>query len=103
MKRERKKPTERKEHILAAACTVAAEKGYNNVTREDTANEAGVSMSLVSHYFKTMPQLRRDIMRYAVRERIDHVIAQGLMHKDPQALKVDKETRNRVLHSLAEQ
>jgi len=102
MKRERKNPKDRKNSILAAACTVAVSKGYTNVTREDAAKAAGVSMSLVSHYFSTMPQLKRDLMRYAVRCGVSAVIAQGLMHRDPQAMKLDKDKKREILATLAD-
>lgn len=100
--RTRKKPQERKEEILAAAAKLAERVGYTHVTRDAVADQAGVSMGLVSNYFSTMAQLKRDIMRFAVREGNLHIIAQGLMHKDTQALKVDKEVRNRAAQLIAQ-
>lgn len=64
----RVEPQVRKEQILAAAITVVRADGYNAMTRLKVANAAGVSTGQVSTIFNTMNQLRRDVIRYAVRE-----------------------------------
>lgn len=75
----------RKNSILAAALKVAEASHYKYMTRKDVAEEAGVSGTLVQHYFGTMPQLRRDVMRKAVRDGVLIVIAQGLVAGDKHA------------------
>lgn len=75
----------RKNSILAAALIVAARSHYAHMTRSAVALEAGVSGPLVQHYFGTMPQLRRDVMRKAVRDGVLIVIAQGLVAGDKHA------------------
>lgn len=47
------KEEKRKIQIVQAAYDVIAEKGYNNFTIEDIANQAGLSKGGVLHYFKT--------------------------------------------------
>ena len=69
----------RKNDILAAALKVAEASHYKYMTRKQVADEAGVSGPLVQHYFGTMVQLRRDVMRKAVRDVNLLVIAQGLV------------------------
>ena len=94
------KPEKRKEDVLAAALPLAEEHGYNNVTRNQIAQAAGVSGSSIHYYFGTIGQLRRDLMRHAVKEESLAVIAQGLTAGDPQAQKAPEELRRRALDSL---
>lgn len=103
MTRIRLSPQERRDAILNAAVTLAKTEGYNRISREAIAAAAGVSPGLVTTYFNTMPQLRRDLMRYAVRHNIVEVIAQGILHRDAQALKIDPEKRKEILAAVAEQ
>lgn len=78
---------QRRADILAAALRASECHGYARVTLQQIADEAGVSKPLPLHYFGTMPQLRRCIMREAVRLRNVVLVAQGLALKDPHALK----------------
>ena len=94
-------PALRKDHILNAAIVVATKKGYNKVTRDDVAEAAGVSMGLITHYFTNMNQLRRDIMRAAVKRDIPAIVAQGLTNKDRHALKASKELKTKAAHLIA--
>nr|WP_297388215.1 helix-turn-helix domain-containing protein [uncultured Roseateles sp.] len=93
-------PKDRKAAILDAALLVAADKGYARMTRDDVAGAAGVSPALVSTYFTTMAQLRRDVMRAAVKREVLPVLAQGLVARDSQALKASDDLRARALGSV---
>ncbi len=86
----------RKQHILASAIIVAKNKSYNKMTREDVANEAGVSLSLITHRFNTMAQLRCDVMRYAIKNEIVEIIAQGLAYRDKRAIRISQELKHKV-------
>ena len=44
-------PAERRDQILDAANALFAERGYEEVTIEDIAKEAGVTRGLIHHYF----------------------------------------------------
>ena len=94
-------PTLRKDHILNAAIDVAKKKGYNKITRDDIAEAAGVSMGLITHYFETMNQLKRDIMRTAVKRGVPEIVAQGLTNKDRHALKASKGLKAQAAHLIA--
>lgn len=96
----RMKPKERKAQILQAAVVVAVVKGFNNFTRVDVANELGISEGLVNVYFKTMPVLKRKVMRFAVRFGTLVIIAQGLIDKNPYAMKASDELKKMALDSI---
>ena len=100
MKNTRMKPEARKEDILRAALALAIQHGYTELSRERIADAAGVTGPAIQYHFATMPQFRRDLMRYAVRERCAIVVAQGLALRDPQAQKADDELRHAARRSL---
>lgn len=87
----------RKNDILKAALAVAERTHYAQMTRQEVADEAGVTGPLVQHYFGTMGQLRKDVMRHAVLNRVLPVIVQGLVAKDKQALKASQELKAAAL------
>jgi len=93
--------TARESQILAAALKLAVTHGYRSVTRDHIGQAIGVSPTLVSYVFKTMPNLRRDIMREAVRTENLRVLAQGLAMRDPHARKASPELRQRAAQTLA--
>lgn len=91
--KSRANPELRKEAILTAAIELAKEDNYLRVTRDNVAAKAGVSMGLVSRYFGTMKQLRRDIIRTAIKREIPEIVAQGLANKDPHVKKAPEELK----------
>ena len=64
--------------ILQAAVEEALIKGYENFTRDGTAERAGVAAGSVNTYFKDMAQLRRVVMHCAIQNRHLDILAQGL-------------------------
>lgn len=91
---------ERIAQILRAALKVAPEKGYNRITRDDIAKEANIPPTLIPYHMGTMTELRRHIMREAIRIECLPVIAQGLALRDRHALKAPEELRRRAIQSL---
>jgi AcrR family transcriptional regulator len=63
MARTRLDPDLRREHILEVAGAVFAERPYAGVSLGDVAEAAGVSRSLVSHYFANKRGLFIEVMR----------------------------------------
>jgi AcrR family transcriptional regulator len=90
----------RRRQIIDAAIRLAIKCGYQNVTRNAVAEEAGVSHGLVNTYFSTMPQLKRALMRAAIAQEIVEIIAQGLGAKDADALKVSDELKKKAVTLL---
>lgn len=80
-------PLVRQDQILAVALEMAKEGHYLRVTRDRIAERAGVAAGSVTRYFGTMKQLQRALMRAAVTHGVVEVVAQGIIERDPQALK----------------
>lgn len=99
--KSRTNPALRKAHILAAAVDMSKTVGYHKLTRDAVAEAAGVSMGLVTRYFSTMNNLRRGVIRYAIRHDIAEIVAQGLANGDDHAKKAPDELKMRAKAILA--
>ena len=66
----------------------------------EIAKKAKVSPASVSRYFNTMKQLKRAIMRAAVKQEILPIIAHGLLNKDSQAKKAPTELKERAIKAV---
>lgn len=100
MSRSRLKPELRKEQILDAAMIVAERSGYLNMLRREVADEAKCGNGTVSHYFGTMTQLCRAVMRKAIEDRNLSIIAQGIAAQDRHALKAPGDIKQAAMESL---
>lgn len=100
-KKRRMKPDDRRDLILTAALKLAQEGNYTSITRDEIAYRAGVSVGLVTKYFGTMLQLKRDVMRAAIRNEVLPIIAHGVAIQDSHALKASSELRQRAVASLS--
>lgn len=92
---------ERIRQILDAALPLARQVGYTHITRDAIAAKAGIPPSLISYHMGTMPELRRHIMREAIRVQCLEVLAQGLAARDRHALKASKELRHLAISTLS--
>lgn len=101
MKQQKLEARIRLSQILTAAVRAAAKDGYQRITRETIAKAAGVSEALVTYHLGTMPELRRAVMREAVRLECLAVIAQGLTARDRHALKCPRELQQKALASFS--
>jgi len=82
------------------ALRIARKKGYDSVRREDIAKEANVATGLVTKYWGTMVQLKRAIMREAVRIEDIVIIGQGLAKRDKCATKAPLELKKKAIRAL---
>lgn len=98
--KKRALPELRKENILACALGLSEKKGYLNLKSEELAEAAGITHPNIFRLFGTMAQLRKDIMRKAVKSKNLKVIAQGLAANDPHAKKADAELKTEALKCL---
>jgi AcrR family transcriptional regulator len=92
---------DRQGEILEAALLVAQKMGFANIRQKDIAERAGCGYGTVTLHFKTMTQMRREIMRAAIKREILPIIAQGLGMGDPNAKKAPAEIKKKALASLA--
>lgn len=97
----RQHPEIRRESILDAAITLAKKRGYNRITRDAVAEEAGVSSPLIAAYFPRMSHLRVAIMDTSINRQIVEIIAQGLTINDPMALNINEGLRKKVMTYLS--
>lgn len=86
-------PTVRTEQLLEVALAQATVHGWRGITHDLIATAAGVSRGLVVARLGTMEQIRRSVMRAAVRERCARVVAEGLAAGDKHARKADPALR----------
>ena len=97
MKTKRLKPEIRKDEIIAAALVLAASTHYTRVTREAIAAAITIKGPAIQYHFGTMGQLRRELMRAAVKQRVLNVVAQGLLARDEHAEKADTALREEAI------
>ena len=90
----------KKQAILLVAVHLAKRDGYTVVTRDEIAETAGVAMGTVTNHLGTMTQIRRAVVRYAIRTEVMQIILQALVMKDPLIRKLDPDLKKRALASL---
>jgi AcrR family transcriptional regulator len=100
-KQVRLKPEARREGILAAAFALATTGHYQQLTRNQIAEKAGICGPTVLHYFGTMDKLRRAIMRAAIAREFLPVVAQGVVAHDPLARDLPGDLKARAMASVS--
>lgn len=100
MTKRRFKPEVRKDAILVAACGLAEQGHYRDVTRKEVAAAVGVSGPAIQYHFGTMQQLRKDLIRFAIKRECWRVVAQAIAAGDPQAGRLSAEDRKKALDTL---
>ena len=97
------KNADRTDQITGVALALAGKVpgGYKAVSRDAIAAAAGVSPALVSHRLGTMDNVRRAIMRAAIKAEDVKVIAQGLAIGDPHARKAPEALRQKAAQLIA--
>lgn len=96
---KRLKPEVRKEQVIDAALRLAGQSHYLEVGREDIAAALGFSASTIRYHFKTLTQLRNDLVRAAIKRNDLAVIAQAITAKHPHAVKASPELRRQALEA----
>jgi AcrR family transcriptional regulator len=91
----------KKQTLLNVAINLALTKGYTNVTRDEIAAKSGAAMGTVTNVLGTMAQVRRSIVRHAIRTEMLTIIAQAVIAKDKLIKKVDQDLKNRAMLNAA--
>jgi len=97
----RLQPEDRKLAILDAAYSLAVADGYHTLTRERMAESAGVSLSLITYHWLSVALLREAVMQLAVERGDAHIIASGIVARDPLALSAPLALRQAAAATLA--
>ena len=92
----RKDPKTRKCELLQAAVEEATAVGFTNLTRQGIAQRAGVSEPMVNQFLGTLKQLKSKVMRDAIKQEMLEIIASGLALRDPRAMRVDEELKQKA-------
>jgi len=87
--------------LLDVSVDLAAREGYDNLTRDGIAKAAGCSLALPTVRLGQMPELKRNVMRHAIKLRCLPVIAQGLASGDKTARKAPEELKREAALWLA--
>jgi len=97
--RKRLEIADRKREILQAALAMSELYGYDHVSRDDVAEKAECSPSLIPHYFGTMANFRRAIVGEAVRTNNLTILAQALIAQDPRVRNLHPTIREAALRA----
>lgn len=92
----RTNPELKKDFILSHAIELASKRGCHGITKNAIANQAGVHVSLVGHYFGTVKKLKRAVMRAAIERNIPEVVALGLINGDVYAKNAPDELKEKA-------
>ena len=92
---------DRKKQLLEVALKLAEKHGYTALSRIQIANAAGVSETLPTLHFKSMPLFRKALMRAAIAAGNLKILAQGLALQDPIARKAPADLKEKALATLA--
>lgn len=97
----RMEPKDRKSLILSKAIDLCEKPGgWSKITRKLLADHIGCAEALINRYYHSMANLKRIVMRTAIKERNLSIIAQGLACGDRQAESVSEITRKQALKHL---
>jgi len=86
--------------ILNAAVEEALIKGYENITRDNIAERAGVAVGTVNAHFKDMAHLRRAVMHCAIQNHHLDILAQGLAEGCDVARTASEELKREALETF---
>jgi len=76
---QRMTPDDRKEQIIVAALKLAKKHGYASITREQIAEEAGISKALITRYFD-FAELIDAVIARGIAERNVKLVSEALAH-----------------------
>jgi len=99
---KRLKSDDRREGIVITALALAQGKSYMKVTRDEIADQLGISGPAIQHHFGTMKQLQRSVMRAACQraatgdEAALRVVAQGIADGNALAKSVSDSIKQKV-------
>jgi len=98
MGRIRLDPEVRKAELLEIAFKLAEKTHYKHVTGVEIAREAGLYHSTIYRYFRDMAEVRRYIVRQAIKRENLNIIAQAIIARDVLVKKASVELKTAALN-----
>lgn len=96
----RLEPETRRNEILEAALSEAKKSGFHSLSILGVAVKADCSRALIHTYFNTVSQLKRAVMRQAIKNENLLIVAQGLVAGDTTARKAPDWLQQKALESV---
>lgn len=90
----------RKQHILSTSAELCKKIEYRRLTKKMISERAKISKSLINYHFRSMGLLRTSLLSYACDKKINHILAQGLVAKEPVVMRLPHIFKKRVLECL---
>lgn len=85
----------RKQIIFNPTIELAKTKGYRNITRKDIAEFSSSAQGLISHYFGTISNLRREVLKEAIDKEIMPILVDTLSENI-----LSHDLKQKVIHYL---
>ena len=100
LKGARINPLVRKQKILDAAIQLSISSGYRNITRKDVALASDSAQGLVGRYFKTIANLRQEVLKEAVQREIIPILVENLSAREFDRIQLSTELKQKVINYL---
>lgn len=93
-------PKKRQTEMIQTALELAEKIGFGNLTRENIGHACGLVPSMVNARFGTMTEMRRTIIRAAIKNETLPVIAYLIATNHPAAKNIPSDLKFRALAHL---
>lgn len=95
-------PRFNREVILTAALRVACRRdGLSKMTRSSIAKEAGCADGLVSRYLGSMDEIRKSVIKQAIKECVVDLVAQGVASSRIPFKKLSEDLKRKVFAHIS--
>jgi AcrR family transcriptional regulator len=98
--RSRLDPTERKKQIIEQAMKLSESIGYKNITRGMIAAKLKISGALITKYFKNTQNLKKCVLKEAIKLEKINILAQGMGNRDSLVLKLPELLKEKVIRYI---
>jgi len=96
----RMKPLARKQRILEAAVQLSIETGYRKITKRTVALSSDSAPGLIHRYFKTVANLKHEVIKEAIHREIMPILVEYLSDKELTNLNLTFDLKQKVIEYL---
>jgi len=86
--------------IINAAVELARVHGYDWITRNAVADKSGISAGSIHNSFGTIADVKRAVLKHAVKHEVLEIVAQGLAAGHPITAAAPDDLKRRALASV---